>query len=910
MSHDRRVPPPGASRDNGWRRVLRIFGAAPEDDVDTELGFHLAMRTDDYLRNGLAPSAARAAAEHRFGNVTGVREVCRRISVQQERRSRWIRLVTELGQDARWAARALRKRPGFTLIAAFTLALGIGANAAIFSVVNAYLLQPLPLPNASRLLAVAATSRGSDVAGNISYPNFLDLRARADVFQDAVLFDDNLMSVRSDSGEARREYFEAATGNYFRMLGVRTILGRGLTEQDDAQRLRYMVLTYSAWHDRFAGDRAIVGKSVRINGLPFTIIGVVAPGYDGLRQYLLPVDGMMPIRTALALEPNGDSVLQQRRGANFRVIALLKPGVAVGQARAALAVVGDRLSKAYPDDNPGFHFVAALETRSRPDIAVAGTMPWVAGVFMALVGLVLVIGCVNVASLVLARAAARRTELGVRRALGASDWRVSRQIVTETMLLAGLGLVGAIPIAYGALAWLTSLRVSTDAPVRVATALDWRMVMFSVFVTVVAGLVAGLGPAWRSAHEDLHGVLKEGGRTGNGGGRIRGRNALVVGQVAVSLVLLVCAGLFVRSVGAASHLDLGFRNSNILMLQTDLTMVRYTDARGRAFYRDLVERARALPGVHAVALNRDVPLGYDNRTADVFFDRDIGVPDNHIDVLYNVVTPDYFTVLGYPVLEGRAFGRGDDSVAPRVAVINSEMARRFWPGKSAVGQQVRLEKGGPAVTIVGVVKAGKYSMLNEPPRSFMYLPFDQHYHADMMLSVLARGDAAGLISPIRQVVHRLDPEVAPYEIKTMHAHLHDGLWFLMLRLAATLAAAIGMLGLLQTTIGVYGVQSLGVAQRSREIGIRVALGARPGQVVWSVLRRGITLSAVGVAIGVALALGLTRTLRALLIGVSDTDAFTFVLAIVILLAVSLLATALPARRAARLEPTLAMREDG
>lgn len=910
MSHDRRAPLLGEPRGNGWRRVLRIFGAAPEEDVDTELAFHLAMRTADYLRNGLPPSTARAAAEHRFGNVAGVREDCRRISVQQERRSRWIRLVTELGQDARWAARALRKRPAFTLIAAFTLALGIGANAAIFSVVNAYLLQPLPLPNASRLLAVAATSRGSDVAGNISYPNFVDLRARTDVFQDVLLFDDFLVSVRGDNGNATREYFEAATGNSFRMLGIRTILGRGLMERDDAQRLRYIVLTYSGWRGRFAGDPAIVGKSARINGLPFTIIGVVAPGYDGLRQYLLHVDGMMPITTALALDPNGDTVLQRRRGANFRVIAMLRPGVAVGQARAALAVVGDQLRKAYPDDNPGLHFVAALETRSRPDIAVAGLMPWVAGVFMVLGGLMLIIGCVNVASLVLARTAARRTELGVRRALGASDWRVSRQIVTETMLLAGLGLIGAIPIAYGALAWLTSLHVSMDAPVRVATALDWRMVMFSVLVTVLAGLLAGLGPAWRNAHEDLHDVLKEGGRTGNGGRRTHGRNALVVGQVAVSLVLLVCAGLFVRSVGAASHLDLGFRNSNILMLQTDVSMVRYAEAQGQAFYRDLVERARALPGVRAAALNRDVPLGYDNRTADVFFDRDIGVPDNHIDVLYNVVTPDYFTVLGYPVLEGRAFGRGDDSLAPRVAVVNSEMAHRFWPGKSAVGQQVRLEKGGPVVTIVGVVKAGKYSMLNEPLRSFMYLPFDQHYHADMMLSVLANGDAAGLVSPIRQVIHGLDPEVAPFEIKTMHAHLHDGLWFLMLRLAATLAAAIGVLGLLQTTVGVYGVQSLGVAQRSREIGIRVALGARPGQVVWSVLRRGITLSAVGIAIGVVLALGLTRTLRALLIGVGDTDAFTFALATVTLLAASLLATALPARRAARQTPTFAMREGG
>lgn len=819
-----------------------------------------------------------------------------------------MRIVSELVQDARIGARALWKRPGFTAIAALTLAMGIGANAAIFSVINAYLVQPLPVPNATRLVAVAATSRGSELAGNVSYPNYLDVKARRDVFEDVLLYDNLLVSVRSDSGDATRELFEAATGNYFRMLGIRTILGRGLTEQDETQRLPYIVLTWSTWRNRFAGDQAIVGRSIRLNGLPFTVIGVMAPGFDGLRQYIVPTGGVIPITAALALEPGGEEPLQQRRESNFRIMGLLKPGATVGQARAALAIVGDQLRTRYPDDNPGLHFVAASEPRSRPDIAVANVMPWIALVFMGLAALVLVIGCVNVASLVLARAAARRTELGVRRALGASDARIRRQIVTETMLLAGLGLLGAVPVAYAALVWLSSLHVSTDVPFRIATTLDWRMVAFSVAVTIAAGLLAGLGPAWRGARGNLQGMLQAGGRSGTAGGRHRGRNALVVAQVAVSLVLLVCAGLFVRSISAASRLDLGFRNSNILMLQTDLTMARYDEARGRTFYQNLVDRAAALPGVRAIALNRDVPLGYNNRTVDVYFDHDVGVEDNHIDVLHNVVTPDYFTVLGYPLLEGRAFNRSDDSTAPRVVIVNHEMARRFWPGQSPVGQHIRLEKGGPLVTVIGVVKTGTYSLLNEAPRTFLYLPFAQRYRADMMLSVLANGDPAALAKPMRELIRRIDPEIAAFEIKTMRAHLHDGLFFLMLRLAATLAAAIGLLGLLQTAVGLYGVLSFGVTQRSREIGIRLALGARPSQVIWSVLRRGALLSGAGIAVGLALAVALSRVLGALLVGVSGTDTVTFIVAIGTLLLASLLATLIPAQRAARMEPTIAMRD--
>jgi putative ABC transport system permease protein len=905
----RESPPAHPPRPSAWRRTLRFLGANVEQDVDAELVFHLDMRAAEYERRGLTPRSARVAAERRFGDLPRVRAECERIEHQREQAMSRARMLEELGQDIRWATRALSKRRGFTFTAALTLALGIGANTAIFSVVNAYLFQPLPVRDGDRLYVVAAKGRGSELAGNVSYPNYRDVKARTDLFTDAIASTNEILSVRVGEGEATRHFAEATTGNFFTMLGLKPALGRIYGPADEAQRLRVLVLTYDTWIQGFGGDSSVVGRAVRVNGVPFTVIGVLEPGFHGTRQSLIWVDSFLLSATHAALTPGGERMFERRERSNFRIFVSVRRDISDDQLQAGMRVLGDQLARAYPDANPGLRFIVAPEMRSRPDIAVSGMMPWIAGIFMALVGLVLLIACANVANLLLVRANARQGELALRRAIGATSGRLVRQVITESVLLALLGLLLAIPLTYVVIEWLSSIRLSTDLPARFSIDPDWRVVTFGVVAAVVAGVIAGIGPAIQSSRVALNDVLKEGGRSGSGSvRRHRVRAALVVAQVAVSLVLLICAGLFTQSVRGAAQMDLGFRNTNLLMFTTDVSLQRYDTARGYTFYRQIVERAQALPGVRRVALSRDVPLGYNNRGWEVYFDRDVGVEDNHYGVYGNTVSDGYFATLGYPILEGREFTDRDKAGAPLVAVINNAMARRFWPNGSAVGKQIRLEKDGPPVEIVGVVKDGKYVFINEALRPFLYVPFAQHFHDDMITTILASGDPASLAAPVRGIVRSLDPEIPPFDVKTMRAHLRDGIAFLFVRLAATLATAVGLLGLIQTIVGLYGVISYAVSQRTREIGIRMALGARPWDVLRGIAGQGLILSLIGIAIGAAIAFGVTRAMTALLVGVSATDPVTFVGAAVILALVTLASTVIPARRAARLQPVVALRD--
>jgi len=546
----------------------------------------------------------------------------------------------------------------------------------------------------------------------------------------------------------------------------------------------------------------------------------------------------------------------------------------------------------------------------RPDMAVVAILPWLAAGFMSLVGLGLLIACVNVANLMLARAAGRQGEIAVRRALGATNARIVRQVVTESLVLAALGLAVGLVLARGITSWLSGVRLAVDFPVRFNLEPDWRVMAFAAFVALVAGIVTGLAPALQSARGSLSDVLREGGRGSAGPTRHRLRSGLVVAQVAVSLVLLISAGLFTQSVRAAARTDLGFQPSHLALMTTDLSLQRYDSVQRQRFYRELLDGARSLPGVKSAAIARDLPMGGNNNSFSIFFETDVPtVLGRRREIFCNAVSPDYFATMALSIVVGREFTRFDTESSPRVAIINTDMAQRFWPGQDPLRQQFRLEANGPLVRVVGVVKPTKYMFLNEAAGPYVYFPISQRHASNVVLHLRTAGDPAAALAPARALIHAIDPELLVFDSKTMESHLNDGLAFLFVRLGAVLAMAVGLLGLIQTVVGLYGVIAYGVSQRTREIGIRMALGADAGTVVRAVMGQGLALTAVGLVLGLGLALVVTRLMSGLLIGVSPRDTFTFVVATLLLLLLAAISAWLPARRASRLEPLGALRSE-
>jgi len=485
---------------------------------------------------------------------------------------------------------------------------------------------------------------------------------------------------------------------------------------------------------------------------------------------------------------------------------------------------------------------------------------------------------------------------------------MARLIFTESLVLALLGAIFAVPLVMVMLRWFTGIRMATDFPVRFSASGGWNLVPLAFGLAVIAAIFTSIGPVLHAHRLPVQETLKDGGRGGSGGrGRRNTRTMLVGAQVAVSFVLLVCAALFARSVRAAQQMDLGFRPDGVAMASTDMEMLRYDRGKGQRLYRELLARARALPGVTSAALVRDLPLGYNTSSRDVFFDHDIGVKDNRADIIYNVVSSGFFETFGYPLLAGRDFTERDDSSAAPGVVINSTMAARYWPGEPAVGRRIRLQPDGEWLTVLGVVGSGPYVFTNEAPRDYLYLPMTQRYSERMNLVARAPGRTEGTLIAMRRALHDLDPDLPIADVRTMNAHLHGGLAFLFPRLAAQVAIVLGLLGLLQAVVGLYGVMAFSVAERTQEIGIRMAIGAQPGSVIRSVLEDGLRLTLAGMVVGVLGAVGVAQLMRAVLVGIGATDVVSYLVAAVLLLAVTMLAAWVPARRAARLDVVAALR---
>jgi len=820
--------------------------------------------------------------------------------------------MENLWKDLRYAVRMLVKSPGFTGVAVLALGLGIGANTAIFSVFNGMLWRPLAVQQPQQLVVIASKVRGVDFPLNLSYPDFQDYRQLKTVFSDAIAYAPSPLNFGAE-GRPERAWAELVSGNYFSMLGLEAARGRTFAADEGwvPGKDPLIVLSYKYWHKRFGGNADVVGRSVQLNGHPFTIIGVAPERYHGAYYFLEP-DMYVPLSTLGLLDPNQGADLNKRSAAYLRVLGRLQPGVTPEQAMAAAEPTDRRLAQEFPDSHKDNSLLVMPELSARPEPGLGGFMSKVVVVFMLLVGLVLLIACANVANLILARANGRRKEIATRTALGASRWRMVRQLLTESILLAWSGGIAGLVFARWAAWALMSIRIPTDLPLRLFDlSVDWRIFAFSFLVALITGVIAGLIPALQTSRADLADVLKAGGRSGGASAaHHRFRNALVIAQVAVSLVLLACAGFFIRSFQNSAHADMGFRIDHTLMMTMDLGLQDYNEQRGQQFYKQLTERVRTLPGVRDASITSYIPMGYENSMINIFPEGQVIDDKSKTETAFiDMAQPDYFRAAGVPVIRGREFTEADNATSPKVAIINETFANKIWPGQDPIGKSFRTEKAGAPIQVVGLTRTGKYLFLYESPQMYAYLPMAQRYNGSATLIVHSMDEPQRLAEPVREQVRQLDSGLPVYDIQTMETHVQYGKPLLPARLGAMLVGAFGLLGLVLASVGVFGVVSYSVSQRTQEIGIRNALGAQRSHVLQMVLKQGMTMALIGTMIGIVLAFLLFRGLHSVLYGVKSTDLVTLASVSALLLAVAFVASLVPALRATRVDPVVALRDE-
>lgn len=892
------------------RRYLRFFGARPEADVEDEIAFHLEMRERELVAQGMAPEQARAEAQRRFGDRARLEAQMQRLEREQVRRVSWTAGWHTLQADLTFVVRTLVRQPLFTLSVILTLGLSIGANASIFSAVNAYLLKPMPVRDAERLAVVAAAERATGMVGTLSYPVYREVRQLESVFEDVVAWMGWEVALRRER-EAERGFILSGSENYFSALGVGAAVGRVYTPHEARGRAPVMVLTDAYWARTFDRDRGVIGSTMYVNDIAFTIIGVLAPAFRGTEPLILP-DAIVPLDAMTAVDPGLPANLERVGQDDFRILAHLRPGVTIEQARGAVTRLTEALATRYPETFTEVQLVTEREIRTRPHIAISRLTPWVAGVFFGMVVLALLVACANVANLLLVRATVRRSEIAIRSALGASPGRVVRLLLTESVLLGAVSLVVAYGLARVCVGWLNALPLAVDVPIAFGIELDWRVFAYAAALSLVAGALSGLAPALMGARESVSSVLRDGGRTGSAGPvGTRLRSSLVVAQVAVSFLLLVCGGLFIRSARSAAGMDLGFSRERLLLAQTDLSLHRMDSVTTRRVQDRLLQAVAAVPGVERVALSSFIPMTGNFATRTVHIDeRPPRAPLGFLMVGHGSVSPDFVPTLGIRLVGGRDFTPYDDEGAAPVAIVNRATAEALWPGRDPIGSRLRLEKDGPPVEVVGLVDNTNVVMLGEVPRPLVFFPLRQQPTHQTYLVTKARGaDPSALAGDLRAAVAAVDPVILVYGLRTMSALLDNGIALFFVNIGATLATAIGLLGLLQTIVGLYGVLSYSVAQRAREFGIRMALGAQAGAMIRTVLRQSAVLVVGGLVAGGVVALVLTRGMASLLVGVSPTDAVAFGGALAVVGGLALLSSYIPAWRASRVEPAVVVRGD-
>ena len=803
-------------------------------------------------------------------------------------------------QDLKHASRSLLQRPGFTAAIVLTLGLAIGANATIFSWIDAVVMNPLPgVTRGSDLNVVRfATATRADLS--FSYPNYRDVRDSRPAGIDGIaVYDMMPVSLRVD-GAPERAWAEIVSGNIFEVLGVGATLGRTLLPSDEAGAGKSFVTVISdrLWRTRFSADPAIVGRAVGINGRSFTIVGVAAAGFRGAMSGLA-MDLWVPVTMHPVL--SGHDRLEARGSGWLKAIARRSPGAAGDQADASLRVVADRLAADHRV-NEG----RTLRASPVSDEGVAQILGPVLSIVMGVVALVLLIACANVSGLLLARAVSRQHEVAIRTALGASRFRLVRQMFLESFVLALLGGLAGVAIARWTSSGLDALLPPLPYPIMIGAALNVRVLLFSAGVVVFATILFGLAPALQGSRAQLQSTLRSARAGTTTQGRARLRRVLVVGQVALAMVLLICAGLFVRTLGNAYQVDPGFSQRNGVLASFDLSALSYSEERGLAFYEELLARAEALPGVESASLSTDVPLsigGSSDTTPEI--DGYTPAENEEVTVYYSMVASGYFETMGIDLVSGRAIDARDRAGRAGVVVINETMARRYWQGRDPVGG--RLRTGDEWLTVVGVARNGKYATLSEPEISVMYFPIQQAYRPDPVLLVSTSGPAEASLATVRQMVAGLAPDLALFDVRTIEEHMRMSV--AIPRMAAMLLGVFGGVALTLAGIGLYGLVAFVVGQRTQEIGVRMALGADRRDILRSVMGQGARLAIVGLVVGGALAAVATPLMSSLLVNVSPTDVITFAGTGGILLAVALVAAWIPARRAANLDPVRALRAD-
>ncbi len=813
-------------------------------------------------------------------------------------------------QDVRYGIRMLLKNPAFTVLAVLTLALGIGASTAIFSVVNGFLLRPLPGRDNSRLLVVALHRRGENSPHGMSYLDFLDYRSQSNALSSMAGYITDFATLTAENSSDRLLIIYV-TGNFFSTLGLQPAMGRlfypGEGETRGAEPI--VVLGYDYWQQRFGGDPLIVGRSVNVNAKPYTVVGVVQKGFAG--PYTpLEIKAYFPVGTAASAEGFGD-LFTNRDEDEMHVFVQPKPGAGAALIQSSLQVIANRLAREYPLTDSNQVVDVFPERLARPEPSAVTGAVLAATVFLAMVGLVLVITCVNVANLLLVRAAGRNKEMAIRASLGAGRLRLLRQLLTESLILCALGgLAGAV---FGR--WLSHLigaiKITGGIPLHADFSFDWRVFACIGGVVVFCGVVVGLAPAWKTFRLDLNTTLREGGRSDSGGaaGRNRLRGALVIAQVAGSVVVLIAAGLFVRSLGVAEKMDLGFQPEGVVLFSMDTGQLGYDEQRGAAFFRETIERVGAMPGVESASFAFSVPMGYYNSSENVWKEGDsIGTQATSIGD--NMVDEAYFRTMQIAFVRGRNFNAQDTKGSAHVSVINETMGARLWPGQDPIGRYFRYDKFDSApVEVVGVVRNSRYNSLFEPPKPFFYLPFAQQYGAMRVLHVRTQAAPDDLAITIQKQIHALEPNLPVFNVMTLHESLDGANGFFLLKMAVLFAGSLGGLCLGLAIVGVYGVISYSASQRTHEVGVRIALGAQRSDILSMVLRQGLLLTGAGLVLGLAISFGATRFLKSLLFQVSAVDPLSFSVVTILLVAAAALACYVPARRATRVDPLVALRHE-
>lgn len=883
---------------------------AADREMDDELRAFVDAAAEAKIRAGMSRREALRAARVEMGSPDAVKE--------NVRDAGWETALDSVWRDVTYAFRGLRKSPGFALTVAFILALGIAANTMVFSIVNWLVIRPLPIAKPAQMVFLAYPRGSRNFDDQLSIPELDSIReGGAHLFSgvSGICFGGTLGGHSGPDGltvdgVTRTVGAVFVSANFFSMLGLQPHLGRLIlpSENRNARPSTVVVLSYRYWMSRFRGDPGIVGKQAALDGHPVTIVGIAPKGFHGVTP-IVDMEAYLPLQTAALEFPNDTRLLSDPKARFLWAIARLRQDTSLAQAQAALQVIGSRLAEQDPRPR-GEVTLSARPLRPPGLLNGPNPLPALAALFLTLGILVLTLAGVDVVNLLLVRALMRSREMALRAALGASRSRLLRQMLTESLLLAAGGGVGGLWLGLLGARAISSIPIQSDVPLVFDLSFDWRVFAYTFAVAVLAGLLVGIVPALRAARKDLSQTLREEGR-GVTTGRKRLRGALVAAQIGVSLALLVAAGLFLRSLESVRHVDLGFNPANLLNLRVDPNAIGYSPAQRQTFYRALLDRVRAMRGVRSAALTQSLPMGED------VFTTPVSVPgyraqaeQEQPSAIYDIVSTGYFSTMGIRLLRGRDFTAADGPSAASVAIINQKMADRFWPRENPVGRSFTAGPDfGKSLTVVGVVNNSRIDALFGPFEPAFYVPLAQHDSAAISLQVRGAGPVEALTPGLLSQIEALAPGMAVYGIRTMSQTLGGVNGYFLFNVGAALVGGLGLLGLTLAVVGVYGVVSYDSGQRTREIGIRMAFGARPAQIFGGIYWKTAWVLVTGLAAGLALAFALGRLSASFLVGVGPADPLTFAGVSLLLILVALAACYVPARRATRVDPITVLRHE-